>query len=46
MLENVLSFIQSRFSGEDVNDILQAARHVVVYIYSSSSYFEYCENIC
>ncbi|KAK2449478.1 hypothetical protein QL285_008672 [Trifolium repens] len=28
VLANVLSLIQNRFAGEDVNDILCAARHV------------------
>jgi len=29
LLANVMSLIQSRFSGEDVNEIIQAARQVL-----------------
>ncbi|AES64392.1 hypothetical protein MTR_2g021870 [Medicago truncatula] len=29
LLANVMTLIQSRFSGEDVNEIMQAARQVI-----------------
>lgn len=30
LLANVMTLIQSRFSGEDVNEIIQAARQVLL----------------
>jgi len=41
IMENMMSFIQSRFSGEDVNAFIQASRQVYE-IFSVVTFLSFC----
>ena len=43
MLTNVLTFIQNRFPGEDLNDIIQAARQVHLFFSLRYSFCDLCK---